>query len=438
MYDLAIIGLGPAGLEAANIAIKNGLKVIAFEKNELGGTCLNVGCIPTKAILHCAGAYNEIKNCSNLGLCLNENPTFDWQKILNRKTNIVSKFTKTLNMLLSKKMTLIKADAEVVINDTDIEICAEDNFYQAKNILIATGSKPKELPQMKFDSKFILSSDDMYNLDKLPKSIAIVGSGAIGLEWAMILSNFDVEVTIIEKAPVLAPTFDVDIQKRLERILKLNKIKYYKNDFIENISDNKIILNSKTEFSADCVLVAVGREAVLPKISVIGCQEDFIIKSQNDGTTDLENVFMIGDATNGIMLAHNASYQARSVMEHILSNKAIKTDKTIPSVVYINPQIASSGLREQDIDDKKEYIIKKLPVAAIAKAWCDENSDGFIKVIIKDNKILGAHLICEQADSLITLLNLFIEEKRDIDEIKNIIFPHPSLMEGILEVLKSD
>lgn len=436
MYDLALIGLGPAGLEAASVAIKNGLKVIAFEKNELGGTCLNIGCIPTKSILYCAHLYNEIKNCNDLGLNI-DSPSYNWQQVLNRKTDIVSKFTKTLNTLLAKKMTLIKSEAEIVINDNDIELCADDNYYQAKNIIIASGSKPRELPNLKFDNNFILNSDELFNLKELPKSIAIVGSGAIGLEWAFIMAHFGVEVKLIEKAPCLAPLFDIDIQKRLERILKLNKIEFYKNDFIKEIKGNTIILNSNNTFEVEKVLVAIGREPVLPKVTVAGCKDEFQFKLRENYSTDFDNIFITGDCANGVMLAHSASFQARSVMNKILFNKEIK-QKQIPSVIYITPEIASIGLREQDIENKDEYKIKKLPVTSVAKFWCDNAVEGIIKVILKDDKILGAHVVSKDASSIITLFSVFMDKEIPVNEICDMIFPHPSIEEVVLEVLKLD
>lgn len=220
MFDIAIIGLGPAGLEASRAALNKGLSVVAFEENELGGTCLNVGCVPTKSILHCAKTYADFKKASNLGLNCDTLPTLDWQKIIQRKDDIVSKFTKLLNSTLSKKLTLVKAHSELVLDNGILKIKAQNELYEAKNIIIATGSKPIELPNLAFDNKLILNSDDILALHTLPKSITIVGSGAIGSEWALILSMFGVEVKLVEKAPSLAPSFDIDIQKRIDRIFK--------------------------------------------------------------------------------------------------------------------------------------------------------------------------------------------------------------------------
>ena len=436
MYDLAIIGLGPAGLEAAQIAIKNNLNVIAFEKKELGGTCLNVGCIPTKSILYTSQLLKEIQESSNLGINMFSSPSYSWQTILDRKIEIVNKFNKLLNTTISKNLTLIKAKAEININYNNLEIYADDNVYQAKNILICTGSSPIELPGLPFDGNFVINSDDLFNMQDLPKKITIVGSGAIGLEWAKILSDLGVQVKLIEKAPTLAPLLDIELQKRIERILKQNKIEYYKNDYITSVSNDLVTLNSGCAFDTDCILIAIGRKPNLPSITISGCMEKYKLKAEKDGSCDIENLFIVGDAQGQSMLAHSASYQARSIMNKILFNKPIK-NKPIPSVIYITPEIASVGLREQDIKNKEEYTIKKILVSAIAKSWCDNAADGLVKLIIKDNLIVGGHIVSKEASALISIINIFIEQKISINEIEDMIFPHPSFSEIIQEVIKN-
>ena len=434
MYDLAVIGLGPAGLEAVDIALKNNLKVIAFEKNEPGGTCLNVGCIPTKALLYSSKMYSKMINSSKLGIEI-QGIDFSFDKMIERKNNIISKFTKILNSDLSKRITLIKHEAELWIDENDLVISCEDNLYKAKNIIIATGSKPIELTELKFDGNFILSSDDLFSLVDLPKSITIVGSGAIGLEWAYILSNLGVDVNIVEKAKNIAPLLDVDIQKRIERILKSNKVKIYKDDYIISAKPNEIILNSNIKLESDVILSAVGRKPVLPSIKVSGCSEEYKINVNDDFSTEFYNLFVIGDAKSDIMLAHCASYQAKTLMDMLLYNKK-QSRKTIPSVVYLSPEIACCGINGQDIDDT--YTVKSTLLSRVAKSWCDEANDGMIKLILKDNKLKGAHLVCPEASILVTFLSYFIDKNIDISELEDIIYPHPSYSELLLEVLKSE
>ncbi len=436
MYDLAVIGLGPAGLEACDIAIKNNLKVIAFENGDIGGTCLNQGCIPTKAILHCADLLNELKDSDKLGIQLFSSPNYDWHKILERKTDIVAKFSKVLEPSLKRNITLVKAKAEICVIDDEVQIAADDNYYQAKNVIIATGSRPVELEGLEFDHRFIINSDDLYGLKKIPKSITIIGSGAIGLEWAIIFSSLNVNVKIIEKAPNLAPLCDIDVQKRLERILKNRNIEFYKDDFIKDINKNIVTLNSEITFETDLILSCVGRKPILPEISISGCQENFKLKVYDDYSTDFDNLYVIGDANCEMMLAHAASYQAKSVMKKILFDVSV-TKKPIPSVIYTSPQIASIGLREQDLEDKQNYQIKKILISSVAKSWCDNAQDGLVKVIIKDNLIKGAHIVSKDADLLIAIFNILIDKKIPIDEIDDMIFPHPSLSEIVNEVIKN-
>ena len=428
MYDLAVIGLGPGGMEAVHIALKNNLKVIAFEKDNVGGCCLNVGCIPTKAILHSALSYASTSAFNNIGLNFDGNISVDWAKILSRKDDIVSKFKKGATSLLEKNITLIQSEAKLAKNGNDIVIISNNETYRAKNIIISSGSSARELPNLKFNGDDILSSDDLYNLDKIPTSIAIVGSGAIGVEWGVILANLGVEVTIVEKMPTLAPNMDIEVSKRLDRILKSYKIKCFKDDYIVNYSNGIASLNSGAEFSAEKILVAVGRKPILPVADF-----EIMLNKDNHLETNYNNLFIIGDATGFGMLAHSASHDARNVMNKILFNKNYNK-QTIPAVIYIHPEIASVGIKEQDIDDS--YQVKKLPLATSAKAWADEATDGVIKLIIKDNLINGATVISNEASSLITTIKSFIDFQIPIEKIEDFIFPHPSYSEIIAEVLK--
>lgn len=437
MYDIAVIGLGPAGLEVVSMAMKHNLKVVAFECGDIGGTCLNVGCIPTKSILHTSQLIRDILNSSKLGINLFSAPDYNWQSILDRKTEIVNKFSKALELQLCKKITIIKSEVELGINYDEVEIYANGETYKAKYIIVATGSKPKELPQLPFDDKFIISSDDFYKMINLPKRVTVVGSGAIGLEWAKILSDLAIEVKVVEKAPNIAPQLDIDIQKRAERILKMNGIEYYKNDFIQKVSNDLVVLNSQNAFETDCILVAVGREPVVPKTKATGLNGDYNLKADEYGFSDFDNLFIIGDANGHSSLAHGATHQARYIMNRILYGK--NTDKKlIPSVIYTMPEIASIGIKEQDIQGIADYQIKKILIPSIAKSWCDDCADGIIKVLIKDNTIEGAHVVAKEASSLISIFAVLIDRKVPVDEIKEMVFPHPSYAEAIVELFKNE
>ena len=221
-FDLGIVGGGPAGYTAAIHASNSGKKVVLFEKEYIGGVCLNKGCIPTKSILHASEVYNNIKTCSNCGISVNE-LSLDYSKVLDRKNQTIEKLRKGIELALkNSKVTVINDEANIK-SQNEIHT-KNDEIYYCNEIICAVGSSPRELKGLEFDHKFILSSDDILQLEKLPKSILIIGSGAIGIEWARIFSNFGVETTVLELAPHLLPLADIEVSKRLERIFKSNKI----------------------------------------------------------------------------------------------------------------------------------------------------------------------------------------------------------------------
>ena len=314
-FDLGIIGGGPAGYTAALYAAKNGKKVLLFEKEELGGTCLNRGCIPTKLFLHAAEIYQDIIDASKIGI-ITENVTVDFAKISEHKDKTVAKLRKSLELMIKNAgITVIKSEAKLVSKNL---ILTHENEYQCKEVIVATGSKAKEIKGLEFDHKFILNSDDMLDLKQLPKRIVIVGSGAIGIEWARILSTFGVEVVIVELASRLVPLADWEISKRIERQFKMKKIKYYLENTITNIKNNIVTLSCGETIETDKILVAVGRERIY---------------SENDF-----NVPVIGDAASEIQLAHYAVSQAKKCILNIEYDTEL-----IPSVIYGKPELAWVG-----------------------------------------------------------------------------------------------
>ncbi len=397
IFDVGIIGLGPAGLKFTQLALAHGLSVVCFEKCFCGGTCLNLGCIPTKAIL-----------------CDVEAGIEDWNTILSRKSSIVEKFRKAVEKdLVNKGAKLVFGEAEV---KCDV-VHALGEEYKCKQIIVATGSNPLEIKGLEFDHEFILSSDDLFCLPSIPKSIAIVGSGAIGIEWARVFSKLGSEVTIIEKAPSLLPASDSDVSKRLERIFKMTKVKFYKDCEVLKVEQTPqggcLTLSNGETLAVEKVLVAVGRSAT----KIEGCKN-------------------IGDVSAPIKLAHYASAQAQHLFNHLYKGDEMKeiSPLTVPSIVYGTPEIASIGLREQDAPEGSK--IHNLPVAFLAKAHCDNNIEGFIKIITdKNRRIIGAHIISKEASALITQIAILMKFKATIDDVEDIIFPHPTLSEGILEAL---
>lgn len=413
-FDLGIIGGGPAGYTAAFQARSKGLSVVLFEKDKVGGVCLNRGCIPTKAILHSAELYEEMKSATELGITA-ENLSFDYSKVVERKDKIVEKLRKSLELSLKNSgVVVVNAEAKIpshTMKNGENQVFANEEIYECKKIITATGSKPRDFDGLRFDHKFILSSDDILNLKTLPKSIVIIGSGAIGIEWARILSAFDVEVTVVEMADHLLPLADIEVSKRVERIFKSKKIKFYTSNGVEKIitarNDKSVVLKSGEVLTPELVLLATGRTP-----------------------QPIENCdICIGDACGKIQLAHFAIKQAVAEIANIEFNENL-----VPSVVYGCPEIAWIGKREQDLEEGN-YKKSNILISALGKSHCDNCSDGFIKILSQNDKIVGAHIVSKEAASLIQEITIAMQNNIAIDDLKKVCFAHPTYSEGIFECL---
>ena len=415
-FDLGIIGGGPAGYTAAFHARTKGLSVVMFEKDKVGGVCLNRGCIPTKAILHSAELYEKMKSAEILGITA-ENLSFDYSKVVEHKDKVVEKLRKSLELSLKNAgVVVVNAEAEVCtlqpsIRDTNApsieQICANGEIYECARVITATGSKPRDFEGLRFDHQFILSSDDILELKTLPKSIVIIGSGAIGIEWARILSAFDVEVTVVEMAEHLLPLADIEVSKRVERIFKTKKIKFYTSNGVEKVENRTVTLKSGEVLTPELVLLATGRTP-----------------------QPIENTeICIGDACGKIQLAHFAIKQAVAEVSGIEFNESL-----VPSVVYGCPEIAWIGKREQDLEEGT-YHKSNILISALGKSHCDNCSDGFIKILSQEGKIVGAHIVSKEASSLIQEIAIAMQNDLTIDDLKKVCFAHPTYSEGIFECL---
>ncbi len=405
-YDYGIIGGGPAGYTIGMQLAKQNKKVILFEQEFLGGTCLNKGCIPTKSLLHSSEVYKQILNSANYGLDI-EIKSFDFNKISEKRDKTVEKIRKSLELAVKNSgVSIVYAHAEVKDTKT---IVANGVEYSVNEIVYATGARPREIKGLEFDSEFILSSDDVLKLNNLPQKVLIVGSGAIGIEWARIFSNFGVEVSLVELAEHLIPLADIDVSKRIERIFKQNKIKFYLNDCIDNINNRKVTLKSGTLIEPDFVLIAVGRTPL-------------------EYPQTIKN--LIGDVSGQIQLAHYAIQQGM----YFANGKPTILDKNlIPSVIYGEPEIAWLGLKEQDCEDDCQKI--SIPITALGKSWCDDSTEGFIKIISKEDKILGAHIVSKEASALIHQILIAMQNNIKISQLKEVCFAHPTYSEGIFEAI---
>ena len=429
-FDLGIIGGGPAGYSAAIRAAQKGLKVVLFEKTAMGGVCLNCGCIPTKTILHCTDLYKNLKKADKFGISAAE-ISIDYTKIFNRKNELVQKLQKSLTKLVqSYGVNIVNAEAKILDKG---KIEAQDNTYLCKNIIISTGSKPASLRGIETDGRFVLNSDHILNLSEIPQNILIVGSGAIGVEWARIFSSLDKNVTVIEFAPRLLPLADMDVSKRLERLFKKNRIKFFTGTKIESIKEKYVTLSDGQVIMPDIVLLAVGRESVLPQTSVKLEMDGKFIKVNENFQTNEPDIFALGDVNGKVQLAHSALHQAIGVVDYIAEGQNIHfCAQKVPSVIYGNPEIAWVGKTEKMLEGQN-YKVSNFPVSALGKAIADDEIDGFIKVLSVNEKIAGAHIVCPEASSLIHQFALMIDNCLKVEDVLNTVFAHPTYSEGVFE-----
>lgn len=404
-YDIGIIGAGPAGYTAALYALSLNKKVVLFEKNEIGGTCLNRGCIPTKAFLHVAEMYSSISEFDKLGIKI-DRVQFDFQKAIEYKDNVVTKLRRGLELTL-KGVDIVHSEAKVI---SEHIISAQDCEYECGEIIIATGSKPKEIKGLEYDHEFILSSDDILELKTLPENILIIGSGAIGVEWTRILSSFGVNVTVVELADRLSPLADWEVSKRIERQFKMKKIKTYLSVCVDKIENKRVVLSNGEVLEPDCVLVAAGRE--------------------NIPFEDEYNSKIIGDASAEIMLAHYAVSQAKELILGIPFNKDV-----VPSVIYGNPEIAWVGKVSKSKEDDENYDISNIPISTLGKSHCDNSIDGFIKILAREGKIVGACIVSPEASALIQQIVIAMTNNLSVEDLKKVCYSHPTYSEGIGECI---
>lgn len=429
MYDIAIIGAGPGGYVAAIRAAQLGAKVVLIEKDAVGGTCLNRGCIPSKTLLAAADKINEFKKFSKFGIKASfEGIEID--KLTKRKDITILKLQKGIeNLLKSNEIVIVKGEAE--ISDTSSLKIGEE-IVEFKNLIIATGSVPSDLPHIKRDGDFVLNSDDILALKEYPKSILIVGSGAIGVEWARILNTLGVEVSVVDIAEKLSPVSDASLSEYLAKEFKQNKIKTFLSTGIEKIEEKKVHLTSGDILEPEKILLAIGRRPdlkILQNLDVT-TEKGFVIVDDNF-RTNIPNIYAVGDI-NGIMqLAHVASHQGICAVEHILQSKNAHIDyDAVPFIIYGKPEAASVGQNECE-----GFKISTFPMAILGKSVADDEQEGFIKLVAKGNTLKGAHIIANEASSLIHILALAIKEKITLDKLQEFIFAHPTYSEGIHEAV---
>jgi dihydrolipoamide dehydrogenase len=440
-YDIIIIGAGPGGYAAAIRAAELKLKACIIERELIGGTCLNWGCIPTKTLLRSVDCIQEIKHAERFGIGV-KSYNVDYAKMQDRKATVVDKLRAGAEFLLrAKKVDIVKSQA-VFMGPNNVR--AGDDTFSSDNIIIATGSKPAELQSLKFDHKNILSSRDALSLTNLPKSMVIIGGGFIGCEFASIYSRLGVDVTIVEISDQLMPGTDKEIARNLELSFLKNSINIFKKDRVVSVhNDNGILLKleSGAEIACDKVLLCVGRTPNTENLNLdsagIGVEKGFIRVDESLGT-NVPNIYAIGDVIPGYPLAHVAAYEGTLAVDNIAGKNRIVNYCAVPSAIFTCPEIATVGKNLDQLKDKNSDVKEvKLPFAAVSKAHVYGETSGFVKFIfeIKTRKILGASIIGPCASEIISSFTIAVKNGLTIDDLSHTIFAHPTFSECVLDAV---
>lgn len=451
-YDVIVIGSGPGGYVAAIRASQLGLKTAVVEKSELGGVCLNWGCIPTKALLKSAQVFNYISHAADYGINLTGKASPDFKGMVDRSRSVANGMSNGIQFLFKKNKIdhiqgfgKLKAGKKVEVTDDK----GKATVYEAGHIIIATGARSKELPNLKQDGKKIIGYREAMTLPKQPKSMVVVGSGAIGSEFAFFYNSIGTEVTLVEFMPTLVPLEDTEVAKQLERSFKKAKMNVMTASSVESVDvkgkNCKVKIKTKkgdVDVEAEVVLSAVG---IATNIEGIGL-EDLNIKVEKDKIlvdefykTNVEGYYAIGDVVAGPALAHVASAEGICCVEKIAGLDPEPIDYgNIPGCTYTNPEIASVGMTEEQAKEAGHEIkVGKFPYSASGKASAAGNKDGFVKVIFdaKYGEWLGAHMIGDNVTEMIAEAVAARKLETTGHEILKTIHPHPTMSEAVMEAV---
>lgn len=456
-YDLVILGGGTGGYVAAIRASQLGLKTAIVEHDKLGGTCLHKGCIPSKAMLRSAEVFSLAKRGTEFGVVA-DNVQLQIEKVQERKNNIVNQLYQGVQQLIQKGNIDVYKGVGTILGPSifsplpgtvSVELEDDNELLIPKNLIIATGSSPRTLPGIQIDGETVLSSEHALELDQLPKSILIIGGGAIGIEWASMLSDFGVEVTVLEYADRILPNEDQEISQELTKALIKKGVQIIPNakvlaETIEIDQDEATIQVEKQDeiksFSAEKILVSVGREANISQIGLqntdIRLENNFIQVNYNMQTQE-SHIYAIGDVIGGLQLAHVASHEGILAVEHIAGlNPDPIQYQNVPRCVYSHPEVASIGMTESEaLNAGFQVKTGKFPFIANGKALIFGDTTGFVKLIAdqKNNDLLGVHMIGPNVTDLISEAGLAHVLDATPWEVGTMIHPHPSLSETIGE-----
>lgn len=448
MYDLAIIGAGPAGYVAAERAGAKGLKVLLFEKKELGGVCLNEGCIPTKTLLYSAKTYENAVNGQKYGVFA-EKVTFDFAKMMDRKNKVVKKLVGGVGMKMkSHHIEIVKGTAVIKGRTANgVEIEAAGSTYLTKNLLICTGSEAIVPPisGIKEAGDIILTNREILNLTQLPKSLVIVGGGVIGMEFASFFNSLGTQVFVIEMLDEILTGMDREMSSMLRTMYAKKGIVFHLSSKVTEVKGNEVVFETAGQVQSvtgERILMSVGRRPVTQDFGLENLGVELFrggIKVDEKMRTNIPNVFAAGDVTGFSLLAHTASREGEVVVNNLTGRVDVMRYNAIPGVVYTNPEISGVGLTEETAKAKNiEYKIASLPMTYAGRFIAEnEGGSGLCKVLIgaKYGEVLGVHMLGNPSSELIYGACMAIEAELTLKELEEVVFPHPTVSEIFKETV---
>ena len=453
-FDVTVIGGGPAGYVCAIRASQLGLKTACIEsRGTLGGTCLNIGCIPSKSLLNLSEAFHQAKDFSKIGIETGD-IKLNLSKMMKNKDKAVTILTKGVEFLFKKnKVTYFKGYGSILDkNKILIKSNVDEKNIETKNIVISTGSEAVSLPGIEFDEEKILSSTGALNIPKVPKKMLIIGAGYIGLEMGSVWSRLGSEVHVIEYLDHITPGLDKEISQEFMKILKKQKINFHLNTKVERISktDKGVILetndnqNKKQKFEGDVVLISVGRKPFTKSLNIenigIQCDSKGRVKVNKKFKTNINNIYAVGDVKDGPMLAHKAEEEGIAVAEIIAGQAGHVNYDLIPGVIYTTPEVAYVGKSEEDLKKiNLSYKVGKFPFMANSRAKAVDKPEGFVKILAdnKTDKVLGVHIIGPHAGEMIAEMSVAMEFGASSEDIARTCHAHPTFSEAIKEAALS-
>lgn len=446
-YDVAIIGGGPAGYTAAEKAAAGGLSVVLFEKNALGGVCLNEGCVPTKTLLYSAKVYDTIKHASRYAVKA-DNPSFDFPKIIARKNKVVKKLTAGIRLKMAEHgVVVVNGVAEIKGRTPEgiVAIACEGDLYEATNLILCTGSETIIPPIPGLAETACWTSREALQTKELPVSLIIIGGGVIGMEFASFFNSMGTEVHVVEMQDKILGPMDKELSDMLQAEYAKRGIQFYLSHKVTAVREGEVSVEKEGEtitIQGEKILLSVGRRPVTKGFGL----ETLAPESFRNGIrvneymqTSLPDVYACGDITAFSLLAHTAVSEAEVAVKHILRKKgAGMSYRAIPGVVYTNPEIAGVGKTEEELQSEGiPYFVKKIPMAFSGRFVAEnEQGNGVCKLILaEDETLIGAHLLGNPASELIVIAGMAIEKRMTAEELKSFVFPHPTVSEIIKEAL---